>query len=60
MIGLYSYLRVILTSPNTYSYIGIGVIIIYIIRKIFNGPATCLSRDMTGKIVLITGPSAGI
>ncbi len=43
-----------------YWYIALGLFILYLIRKFFNGPATNLSKDMKDKIIVITGSSAGI
>lgn len=39
----------------------VGVIfLLAIIKYLFNGPASPIKRDMSGKVVLITGASAGI
>jgi len=41
-------------------YVILAIVIIILIRKYCNGPRTDYARDMTGKIVVITGATAGI
>jgi FlaA1/EpsC-like NDP-sugar epimerase len=38
----------------------IFILVIYLLRKYFNGPFTKHRRSMKGKIIIITGASAGI
>jgi retinol dehydrogenase-12 len=42
------------------AYIVIPIILLFIIRKIVNGPFTKLRKSMKGKVVIITGSSAGL
>lgn len=42
-------------------YLPFVILILYLLRKyFFNAPETKLTKDMTGKIIIITGSSAGI
>src|SRR4051812_14031934 len=35
-------------------------IFLFFLKKYFNGPKTSLTKDMTDKIIIVTGSSAGI
>jgi retinol dehydrogenase-12 len=41
-------------------YLASIAFILYILRKFFNGPKTNLSKDMTGKVIIVTGSNVGI
>jgi NAD(P)-dependent dehydrogenase (short-subunit alcohol dehydrogenase family) len=43
-----------------YYYLTLIPILYYLLRYYFNGPKTKLTKDMTGKIIVITGSSAGV
>jgi retinol dehydrogenase-12 len=41
-------------------YLLISIFVLYLLRKYFNGPITPLRKSMKGKIVIVTGASAGL
>ncbi len=43
-----------------YTYFGLGILLLYLIRRFFNSPKCCITKDLKGKIVIVTGSSAGI
>jgi NAD(P)-dependent dehydrogenase (short-subunit alcohol dehydrogenase family) len=42
------------------AWVVIILILLYVLKRFFNGPKTPFSKDMTGKVAVITGCSAGI